>query len=161
MTTENKNTATTEVLKNNEIPEVELKDDQHPRYLEHKEKIIKLHQDGAITQAQLAAITTLVPHLVDLTKSVAETAEKSQNTVLEAHKATAKNALSAQEKIIEKTNSEETLSKVSDNISEMNKSNNETQEKLNQSNNSLYEKITIGAISAVVGAVAGFLFSRK
>jgi len=34
MTTENKNTATTEVLKNNEIPEVELKDDQHPRYLE-------------------------------------------------------------------------------------------------------------------------------
>ena len=113
--------ATTEVLKNNEIPEVELKDDQHPRYLEHKEKIIKLHQDGAITQAQLAAITTLVPHLVDLTKSVAETAEKSQNSVLEAHKATAKNALSAQEKIIEKTNSEETLSKVSDNISEMNK----------------------------------------
>ena len=127
-------------------------------FREHKEKIIKLHQDGAITQAQLAAITTLVPHLVDLTKSVAETAEKSQNSVLEAHKATAKNALSAQEKIIEKTNSEETLSKVSDNISEMNKSNNETQEKLNQSNNSLYEKITIGAISAVVGAVAGFLF---
>lgn len=81
--------------------------------------------------------------------------------MLEAHKITAAHALNVQEKIIEKTQSEETLSKVSDNIATMHKSNNETQENLNKSNNGLFEKLSIGAIGLTIGAVAGFLFSKK
>ena len=155
------NDAAAEVLIKNQIPPVELEDDRHPRYLEHKEKIIKLHQAGAITQAQITAIVGIAPHLIDLAKSVAETAAKSQNAVLDAHLETAKQAISAQEKILEKAISEVTLAKISDNISSMNKSNNETQEKLNQSNNSLFEKLTLGVVGFTVGAVAGIFLSKK
>ncbi len=161
MTQEHTKHTTIDVLEKHGIPVVELKDDSHPRYLDHKEKIIKLHQDGAISQTQISAMTALAPHLVDLSKSVAETAVKSQTAVIDAHKKSTSEALSIQGRIIEKTKSEETLIRVSDNITSMNKDNNETYKKLNKSNNGLFEKIGIGIAGALVGGVVGFFLRNK
>lgn len=161
MTSNKNHKAGSEALEKIEIPELELKDNMHPNYLEHREKILKLHQQGMITKTQIDAIGEIAPHLVDLAKSVANTASKVQSTILDAHKATSSKALDLQSEIIKRTQSEDALSKLSDNIVGMNKDNNQTQKELNKDNNELYKKLGFGVAGLAIGGIVGFLFGRK
>ncbi len=104
MTSHKSHRSGSEILEKIEIPELELKDNMHPNYLEHREKILKLHQQGMITKTQIDAISDIAPHLVDLAKSVANTASKVQSTILDAHKSSSAKALDLQSEIIKKQN---------------------------------------------------------
>ena len=157
----NKNEIAARTLKELEIDENELLDINHPSYIQRKEKIIKNSQSGDIDLQQLSAIASLAPHLADLTKVLSAQAGRSQEFIIKSHENLSQHALELQGRVIEKSASEETLRKASDNIAKMNERNNHAQEAMNKSNNRFYKEIIIGTVIVLAVGLDQWRQSRR
>lgn len=139
-----------QVFKENGISITVLNDEAHPDFSEQEARLIKVIQDGQITNERIEALSKVLPSANEAFLGVSKHATASQTSAFETLKGKNSSAYTVIERIVEKASSESVLLEVIRSNERMHAVDSANVREMNTSNNNTYKLITNAILAGLV-----------